>query len=308
VAGIAIEKHLPSATMTRGIVINMRRKMKHEKVKRIRHADLNQCGILQSKLARFALDCGQKVSESRPHLPDELSDRQQDNWEPILAIAECVSPEWFIRANAAALKLSAKTEPSVSISNQLLADIQQVFESKKVDKISTVDLIRALMEDEEAPWATYNRGKEISPRQLAKHLDNYGIKSKTVRVKNGTPKGYDFEQFRDAFTRYLTPPTSTPAENLPPRRNVSPQPTAGMDSSVADKTQLNRIGTAPAETPQNGSCNGADTPEPLPPMTCGAVADVAAQEQTTVDDFKQHASCKAELLAAITSDWDVSQL
>ena len=62
VAGIAIQKHLPSATMSRGIVINMRRKMKHEKVKRIRHADLNGCDILQSKLARFALDCGEKLA------------------------------------------------------------------------------------------------------------------------------------------------------------------------------------------------------------------------------------------------------
>jgi hypothetical protein len=81
-----------------------------------------------------------------------------------------------------------------------------------------------------------------------------------------------------------------------------------MDSSVADKTQLDRIGTTPAETPQNGSCNGADTPEPLPTMTCGAVADVAAQQINTLDDFKQHASCNAELLAAVTSDWDASEL
>jgi putative DNA primase/helicase len=187
------------------------------------------------------------------------------------------------------LTLSQENGSSVSISNELLADIQQVFESKNIDKISSADLITALTEDEEAPWATFNRGKPISPRQLAKYLDMYGIKSKTVRMQSGTPKGYDWGQFRDAFARYLTPPAdSIQLENLPQRRNVSPQPMPAMDSGVAAETQPIRNGTPASETPQNGKRNETDTPEPLPDMACGVVADVAAttggQEYTSLDD------------------------
>ena len=50
----------------------------------------------------------------------------------------------------------------------------------------------------------------ILPRQLAKQLAPYGIKSKTVRVdKYGTPKGYELSQFDDAFARYLDVPSAT---------------------------------------------------------------------------------------------------
>jgi hypothetical protein len=288
VAGIAIQKHLPSATMSRGIVINMRRKMKHEKVKRIRHADLNGCDILQSKIARFALDCGEKISLLRPDMPDELSDRQQDNWDPLFAIAECVSPEWLVRANAAALKLSANAEPSVSINNELLADIQQVFEIKKIDKISTVNLIEELVKNDEAPWSGFNRGKPITPRQLAKTLDTYGIKSKTVRTQFGTPKGYTWDQFRDVFDRYLSPSESDlHTEKMPQLRNDSLESMPIMGSDVAAKTQLetqrNADENVAAEVSRNSTL--AATPEASPIMTCGGVADVAINIEPEEEAF-----------------------
>ena len=288
VAGIAIQKHLPSATMSRGIVINMRRKMKHEKVKRIRHADLNGCDILQSKLARFALDCGEKISLSRPDMPDELSDRQQDNWEPLFAIAECVSSEWVVRANAAALKLSANAEPSASINNELLGDIQQVFEIKKIDKISTVNLIEELVKNDEAPWSGFNRGKPITPRQLAKTLDTYGIKSKTVRTQFGTPKGYTRDQFRDVFDRYLSPSESDlHTEKMPQLRNDSQEAMPIMGSDVAAKTQLETQRNADENVAADVSRNTtpAATPEASPIMVRGGVADVAINIEPQEEAF-----------------------
>jgi hypothetical protein len=150
-----------------------------------------------------------------------------------MAIAGCAGSKWVQRATAAALKLSSDSESTVSIGNELLADIRYVFESQRVKKISTVDLIAALLEDQEMPWATYNRGKPISPRQLAKLLSGYGIKSKTVRFKNDTPKGYDAAQFEDAFTRYLSTP-----EHLPPCCNESPEAIPTEDSGLAAEKEV----------------------------------------------------------------------
>ena len=93
--------------------------------------------------------------------------------------------------------------------NELLADIQLVFEKRRygdqyAEKISSADLIEELKKIEESPWATYNHGHPISPRQIANQLAIYNIKSKTVRVsKYETPKGYELSQFEDAFARYL---------------------------------------------------------------------------------------------------------
>ena len=160
-------------------------------------------------------------------MPDALSDRDQDNWEPLLAIAGCAGEEWLNRATAAALNLSNSGEKSVSVANQLLMDIQQVFASKNVTRLSTANLISALISDEELPWATYNRGKPLSPSQLAKQLRPYNISSKTVRFgHSNTLKGYDQDQFSDAFARYLAP------SELPSQGNDIPESNIGIGDSV----------------------------------------------------------------------------
>lgn len=208
-AGIALERHLPDSTMSRGIVFIMRRKLPHEKVERLRHADRRVFEVLASKLARFALDYSDRVRDARPVLPDPLSDRAQDNWEALFAIAECAGPKWVEYATDAALKLSNDSAASASRGNELLADIKAVFERKQVTRISTADLLEALiLDDPEAPWATYNRGKPLTARQLGRLLEPYGIHSKTVRFGPLTPKGFELSQFADAFARYLTPPAS----------------------------------------------------------------------------------------------------
>lgn len=204
-AGISLEKHLPDATMSRGVIINLRRKMPHEKVDRLRHANKAVFQALTPKLARFAADYAEQVKSARPSLPDELSDREQDNWEPLLAIASCAGDEWVERATQAALQIHRTAQSNDSTGSELLADIQEIFEQKNTTKISTVDLIAALTEDDEKGWGTYNRGKPLTPRQLARQLSPYGIHPKTVRMPLGTPKGYDADQFADAFARYVQP-------------------------------------------------------------------------------------------------------
>jgi putative DNA primase/helicase len=228
-AGIALEKHLPDATMSRAIVFELRRKLPHESVTRLRHAGADLFEGIASKLARFADDYAQQVRLARPTLPDELGDRAQDNWEPLLAIAGCAGAEWVHKATVAALKLSGAGDKAISTGNELLADIQEIFESKHVLKISTADLIAALTADDEKSWATYNRGKPISARQIASRLAGYGIKSKTIRIGYETPKGFEVEQFGDAFARYLADPL-----NLPPQRNNSLEANNEAVFDVAD--------------------------------------------------------------------------
>jgi len=210
VAGIALEKHLSDATMSRGIVFKLRRKLAHEKVSRLRHDNSALFAGIAEKLARFATDYSQRVRQARPALLDALSNRAQDNWEPLLAIAECAGDEWLVRATMAAIKLSGAGDKAVSISNELLADIQCVFKNKSVNKISTVDLIAALIADDEKSWATFNNGNPISSKQIAKLLVGYEIASKNVSFGlSKQSKGFELSQFSDAFVRYLSPPSKT---------------------------------------------------------------------------------------------------
>ncbi len=195
---------LNETIMDRAIILELRRKLPHEKVERLRHAEGGLFAKLAAKLARFSNDYSNIVRFAKPELPEVLNDRAQDNWEPLLAIADLAGEEWSQLARAAALKISGDADQSRSLGVELLADIEEVMESKKADRISTADLISDLCRDDEKPWATFNRGRPISPRQVAGRLKDFGIASNTIRLGTTTAKGYLFLQFADAFSRYLS--------------------------------------------------------------------------------------------------------
>jgi putative DNA primase/helicase len=229
VAGINAIK-LAETVTSRSIVFELRRKRNEEHVTRLRHAEAGLFDDLAAKLARFADDFASDVQKARPHLPDELGDRDQDNWEPLLQIAGVAGGHWPDTAIKAALKLSGASSSTQSTGNELLADIQAIFETNKTIKISTAELIKALCEDEEASWATYNRGKALTPRQLSTRLSTYGISSKTIRINAyETAKGFEVEQFYDAFARYLSDPP-----NLPSQSNNTLEANNGGLSNVTD--------------------------------------------------------------------------
>jgi putative DNA primase/helicase len=188
-----------------------------KKTERIRQAEPGLFDELRSKLARFAEDYREQVLQARPPLPSSLNDRAQDNWEPLLAIAMTAGPEWLQLGITAALKLSGGESASQTIGTELLSDIQEIFWEKQVVRISTADLIRALCADDEKLWLTYNKGSQITPKQLAGKLKSYGIQSKTIRMGYETAKGYEREQFEDAFFRYThtTENSRHPSQPIP---------------------------------------------------------------------------------------------
>jgi putative DNA primase/helicase len=124
-------------------------------------------------------------------------------------------------------------------------------------------LIDKLNGDADMGWNTYNRGKPMTPRQLAKLLDPYGIKPKTVRQKDGTtPKGYERADFWDAFERYIKPdPARQPATaTLKPAPPGEVAATAQHEWNAPDSpaTGAERFGVA--DTPQVST----DTPDDAP--------------------------------------------
>lgn len=190
--------------MDRAITLQLRRKKPEESVARLRHAESAYFTDIASRLARFAQDYSEDIRKAKPNLPAQLNDRAQDNWEPLLAIAEIAGKGWLRRAMHAAHILSSENDQSQSIGVALLTDIHAVIETMKADRISTADLITALCSDPEKPWLTFFRGTPITPRQLANRLREFGVISNTIRLDpTTTAKGYMFSDFGDAFNRYL---------------------------------------------------------------------------------------------------------
>lgn len=195
--------HLSDTLKDRSVLLELRRKQPNEQRKRLRHADMNQFETVKRKLARWAEDNAEALRVARPSLPEALNDRAQDNWESLLAIADRVGGHWASTARHAAMSISGIEEEAPSINEELLADIKAVFEKICVTRISSVDLLEHLCGDDEAPWATWTKGRPMTPRQLSKRLGDFGITSKPLRDISGVFKGYELSDFKDAFNRYL---------------------------------------------------------------------------------------------------------
>ena len=270
VAGINAIKIAETVT-SRSIVFELRRKTSSETVERLRRAEPRLFETIASKLARFAEDFSNKLSQARPDLPDALGDREQDNFEPLLQVAFVAGGHWPATALNAALTLSGATHTHISTASELLADIQEIFEAKSLLKISTNDLITALCEDTEKSWVTYNRGKQLTPRQLSNKLKDYGIASKTIRI-NGyeTAKGFECEQFNDAFERYLKDPL-----NFQSQSNNSLEANDHGLLSVTDSVTVtdNMSNNCDVVTDRKIISNRKVTLEPTPMLVCDGVTD-----------------------------------
>src|SRR6266513_2998047 len=93
-AGITTTR-LPDTLTDRSVSIQMHRRHAGEGVERFRYRYAKE----DAEPIRFALDVwGEEMVEElgkrEPELPDELSDRQADAWEPLLGIADMAGGEW----------------------------------------------------------------------------------------------------------------------------------------------------------------------------------------------------------------------
>ncbi|MBN1608663.1 MAG: DUF3631 domain-containing protein [Polyangiaceae bacterium] len=253
IAGIGT---LPDTVASRSIPIRLKRRAPGEKVERFRYEEAKaDVRPLVDALETFGQD--EPIVElqiSRPELPEQLGDRAADCWEPLLAIADLAGGDWSVGARNAALALSAGErieEDSTGV--RLLADIKQVFDDK--DRLRTQDLLDGLHCIDEAPWGDWF-GKPLAHRALARLLHPYGVKSKSIRIDDGTPKGFMRDQFEDPWRRYL------PSEG-PSIRNTA--------------TNRSQSGIEPDFDPQQESAV-ADTESTANPHEDWDVADVADLE------------------------------
>jgi putative DNA primase/helicase len=208
-----IGKKLPPPTLSRCIHIELRRRTQAEAVTKFRHVDDEGLATLRQRLARWALDNEDSLRDAKPSMPKELQNRRADNWALLLAIADlCDGAEGYgEKARAAALEIEKKSD-SRSIKARLLEDIRAIFDAAGLrspkSALASAKLVSELTKDEEKPWLTFSRGKELTQNRLAGMLADFGIASQTTRPtgqEDKTARGYYRHQFEEVWARYLGP-------------------------------------------------------------------------------------------------------
>jgi putative DNA primase/helicase len=176
---------------------------------------------LRQRLENWSGEHFSKIKDADPELPEQLNDRQQDGAEILLALADAVGGEWPARACKSLVELyKGGDAEDQSVHVRLLTDVQSAFDTAGVDKLSSTDLVAALVEMESSPWGEWHHGKPLTPISLARLLRPFKILPKTIRIGTGTSKGYDRDLFMDSWERYL--PKNPPDGPLPPIPIVTP--------------------------------------------------------------------------------------
>ena len=200
---LALIGSLPSTLEDRSVVVQLRRKAPHEKVKTLGVDSQVEFEPLARKIARWAEDNARHLAAMNPSVPDKLHDRAADNWFPLLAIAERIGGQWPSRAREAALQLSDPGAAQNSAHGEmLLQDIQGILREKDAKVIESAKLVAALGEMEDRPWPTLFSGRTITKARLAALLRPFGIAPKLLRVGEMVFRGYVAADFKDAFERY----------------------------------------------------------------------------------------------------------
>ena len=196
-------RKLPDTTLSRSIIIEMKRKKPGERAVHFRCLDDSDLAELRQKALRWSMDSGEVLKEAEPDKPAGFDNRLGDNWHLLFAIADLAGDDWPERARQAAVKLS-KVSDTASTGSRLLADIRAAFDETCADRISSIELCATLAADPEGPWAEWKGGKPMTQAQLARVLKPFGIVSEKIRLTaSGTARGYTRVQFEDAWERYL---------------------------------------------------------------------------------------------------------
>jgi hypothetical protein len=197
---------LPDTIADRAIPIRLERRTREEPVERFRRREAGEAAEpLYQWAVSWADQCVPVLAEARPDLPDELDDRAQDIWEPLLCIADLAGDVWPARARAAALELcspEARRDEDDSLTALLLQDLHDIFAASTEQRFRTSDLIEELAKIEESPWGDW-RGKPLTAQALSRLLRPFRIKTMAVKAEGRTVRGYKAEQFAQAFHRVL---------------------------------------------------------------------------------------------------------
>ncbi|MGH3820911.1 MAG: DUF3631 domain-containing protein [Pseudonocardiaceae bacterium] len=204
-AGIA--GAMPTTITTRAITIHMRRRRTDEPVEPFRERHVaQQAHPLREELATWIESTSTRLGNTHPDMPEGVTDRPAEIWEPLLAIADTAGGHWPDTARNACRHFVLDTGAHItSLGVRLLADLRQLFTRAGTDKIRTTDILPALCDLDEAPWGDLY-GKPLDARRLAKELDRFGVKPGPLKVHGDTLKGYQTggeHGLADAWGRYL---------------------------------------------------------------------------------------------------------
>jgi hypothetical protein len=250
---IALIGQLPATLTDRSVPITLTRRKRDEGITPFRLDRVAHLVVLARKLARWTADNEVAIAATEPEMPSGIFNRAADNWRPLLSVATVAGGGWLARGQTAALAGVAAEIDDAALLELLLADIRAIFADRQLERMPSAALAEALAEMDGRPWAEFGRNeKPITQNRLARLLKPLKIAPDSIRIdEKRTPKGYYFNQFEEAFSRYLDPKGASEPQH---RNNADEMGTPEVfQSATADPD----VAVRKCEKPNNdGACCG----------------------------------------------------
>jgi hypothetical protein len=213
-SGITHEKPpITEATLSRCIQIPMRRKAPNEIIGRFHRRQAERdTALVREALVVWSHDVREALERANPKMPTGLTDRQEDAWSSLFAIADSLGGPWPADTRRWAVNLSRAIPADPDPAVQILRDCKRVLDTFTGSRIYTAKL--AAMRD-----ALENReyDEDLPAARLAKRLGGFGIRPDPSPWREGgksSPgaRGFVVRQgaaytrpWADAFHRYEVP-------------------------------------------------------------------------------------------------------
>lgn len=241
IAGIG---DLPDTIEDRAVILPMQRKTADAQVARFRiRRDPPALRNLAARLAAWIGPLADQIGAAEPEMPSGMSDRAEDTWEPLLAVADAAGGHWPGLARGVARVMAtaaAMADAETSASARLLIDLRTVFGD--ADSMPTALILAKLTGLDGAPWADWSYGRPLSARQLADMLRPFGPRPHDVKTDGRVAKSYFRADFRDAWQRY-----------------ASPTLVSGATAATAATAQVNQVAAGSGVAAQSATSDRNDT-------------------------------------------------
>jgi hypothetical protein len=232
---------LPDTTRSRSIHLPMYRKTASEVVERNRQRNRDKYQDETAKIINGLNEWSEDTQcyDEVVEMPDVLSDRSMDIYEPLFQIANEAGKDWLEDFTESAIHLSGRKDTAIEIGTNLLIDTHAIITDNKFPDshlMYTTWYIDELCEFEESPWSTYTRQGRISTRAIAGILKKYGITPQRDR----SARGYVVGDFKDPIERFakqhMSPDKSvTSVTSVTPNRNEVTEVSGVTDKNGYDE-------------------------------------------------------------------------
>jgi hypothetical protein len=168
-----------------------------------------------------------------PSMPAALRNRAGDNWRVLFSIADACGPNWGHAARECALVMTSGYQDEDALVT-LLGDIRDVFEARRIDRISSAELVEALLAMDDAPWTEWSglrndrQPRRLSQTELARLLAPFRIRPRTIwphgrTAESKSRSGYlraDFLKMWHAYCRDDQATQANTADTATQSRNI----------------------------------------------------------------------------------------